>query len=95
MANLGKFDIDTNGEWVKLEEIAETTFSANEEYSLQVNKGELVQICEKSTTPEADEGLEYFGNQQSQIKYTVESGADLYVKNLTNNCKINIAKKGA
>lgn len=95
MANLGKFDIDTNGEWVKLEEIVETTFSADEVYSLQVSKGELVQFCEKDDTPDSDEGFEYYGNQLSQIKYTVESGADLYVKNLSNNCKINISKKGA
>lgn len=92
MANLGKFSIETNGDWEKLEEIVQTTFSEGEVYCIQLNKGEIAQFCEKDSTPEADEGFEYFGNQQSQIKYTVDGGADLYVKNLTSNCKINIAK---
>ena len=59
MANLGKFNIETNGNWQKLSEIAELTFTSGEKYNLQINKGGLVQFCEKSTTPDDNEGFTF------------------------------------
>ncbi len=92
MANLGKFEIDTNGQWVTLAEITELTFTAGERYNLQLNKGGLCAFCEKSSTPEENEGFIYFGTELEPIPYLVED-APLYVKNLSNECTINIAIK--
>lgn len=92
MANLGIFNINTYGQWATLADITELTFTEGEKYLLQVNKGGIIQTCEKGEEPDTNEGFTFMGTQLDTIPYEVGS-TDLYIKNLTENTTLNIAIK--
>lgn len=93
MANIGNFPIETNGEWQTLAEVTGLTFTADEKYLLQLSENSKCKFCEKSTTPEDYEGFTYKGDNERTIPYLVENNSPLYVRNLTGDCVITIAKK--
>lgn len=78
MANLGFFEIDTDGEYKTLEELTELTFTAGKTYSLQVqNGGGLLTICSSETLPQKGG---FVMNDMEKFNYTPAEGVNLYLK---------------
>lgn len=78
MANLGFFEINTQGEYVDLETATELTFTEGTKYTMQVqNAGSSLTICIADSTP--TEGG-FMMKDLEKFDYTPVSGYDIYVK---------------
>ena len=90
MANLGFFEINTNGEYVNLETITSLTFEEDTKYTMQVqNAGSCLTVCIADSTP--TEGGVILKDLE-KFDYTAVSGANIYVKTGTvGKAYLNIA----
>ena len=86
MSNLWKGQINTNNEYQKLETISGLSFENDKTYTIQI-VGSCT-LCESESLP--TEGGFLIDNK-SPIQYTAGTG-DLYVKNDSYYCEINIAE---
>lgn len=92
MANLGLFEIETNGKYEKLEDIIDLPLTQGVVYQIQVITADgMLQYCEKAVTPDEAEGFVQKG-RGGVIEVEIGS-ADFWVKNLTGNLKVNIAEE--
>lgn len=80
MANLGFFEIDTQGEYVDLETATELTFTEGTKYTMQVqNASSYLTLCVSDSTP--TEGG-FMMKDLEKFDYTPVSGYTLYVNTL-------------
>lgn len=85
MSNLWYGSIQTDGEYVTLSSISGVTFTSGTTYTLQV-KGKCY-LCEKSAKPTSGG---FLITEEMPIQYAAGSD-DLYVRNVSDSCLINIA----
>lgn len=77
MANLGKFEINTNGEYQDLATITSLTFTVGTKYTMQAqNEGGALTVCAATSTP-TDGG--FIMRDLEKFEYTPVSGETLYV----------------
>ena len=86
MANIWYGSIKTDGEYVTLASISSKTFTASKTYTIQV-KGKCY-LIEASSKPTSGGFLVTEG---MPVQYTKGTG-DLYVRNVSEFCTINIAE---
>lgn len=86
MSNLWSGVIDTDNEYVTLASISGVTFEADKTYTLQI-KGSCT-LCESTAQPTSGG---FHIDRLMPIQYTAGTG-DLYVKNDSYYCEINIAE---
>lgn len=88
MANLGFFEIDTQGEYIDLETATELTFTEGTKYTMQV-QGCYLTVCIASSTPTTGG---FIMKDFEKFDYTPVSGSKLYVKTTgVGNVYLNIA----
>lgn len=88
MANIGQYKVGK--EWKKLSDITGTTFEVDSSYTIQ-NKGyEALQLCEASSKPTTNE-VGFIIDYQAKVKWTCNSGIDLWVKAVDKVTSLNIA----
>lgn len=80
MANLATIEVNTNGEYLDLAELADITFSSGNTY--------LIQIQNMAYIREGETGEGFLINSDKPFQYTAGSD-DLYIK--ANYCVVNIA----
>ena len=77
MANLGFFEIDTQGEYKTLEEITGLTFTEGIKYIMQVqNSGSYLTVCIADSTPTKGG---FLMKDLEKFDYTPVSGNSIYV----------------
>lgn len=74
MANLGRFTIDTNGEYKQLSEVTGVNFVPLTKYIIQCLTPAI--LCEKGTTPD-NEG--FYVSNDAPVQYTATSNP-LWIK---------------
>lgn len=78
MANLGFFEINTNGEYKTLEELTELTFTEGTKYNMQVqNGGSYLTICIADSKPTSGG---FLMKDLEKFDYTPVSGNNAYLR---------------
>lgn len=79
MANLGIFEINTNGEYKTIEYLTNLTFEVGKTYTLQVqNKLGYLTICSLDTPPTDESGV--ILKDLEKINYTPVENVNCYLK---------------
>ena len=77
MANLGFFEINTDGDYVDLETATGLTFTTGTKYTMQVqNAGDNLTVCVSDTTPTKGG---FIMKDLEKFDYTPVEGSDIYV----------------
>lgn len=87
MANLWNGEIKTFGEYKKLATISGVSFVDDKTYTIQVQGA--CTLCESATTPSTGG---FLISNLTPIQYKKRSGYDLYVKDESYDCTLNIAE---
>lgn len=86
MSNLWKGQINTNNEYQKLETISDIELVADSVYTIQI-VGSCM-LCESSEKPSSGG---FLIDTKHPVQYKKSSDADLWVKNESYMCELNIA----
>lgn len=90
MANLGFFQVNTNGEYKTLEEVTGLTFTTGTKYFLQVqNAGGYLTTCTSETLPTKGG---FILKSSEKFSYTPVEGANLYLNTNGGSVYLNIAE---
>lgn len=92
IGNIGIYDIDTDGEYVKFSEITDVVFEVGVVYTIQAQTYLPVYLVAKGVVPDPNEGFKLLDTHV--MNYTHEEGKDLWVKTtkpLIGKTYINIA----
>ena len=90
MANLGFFEINTKGEYKKLSELTNLTFTTGVKYNMQIgNVNNATFLCVSASLPTKGG---FLIKQNEKFSYTPKDNEDLYIcTSKYDSCTINIA----
>lgn len=91
MANLGFFEVNTNGEYKTIEEVTGLTFTTGTKYTMQIdNVNDKVFLCISPTVPNKGG----FSRKQGEIfSYTPTENENFYIyTSKYDGCTLNISE---